>query len=303
MRPDEKRPHALARLRDKIETNLSGLMGPTVAHEIVGTFLPLDNDKGYMTQDLHFIETRLEAYHSKLTGLAAELDSLRRYHRDTLNSIPLGVCAIGNKDIMLWNYAIAQMTGLDASHVLGIRLDQLPEPWSGLLNDFMESDVDYLNKYSLEVNGSIRCFSLHKANIDAALPGPAGNQVMLMEDMTENQMLEEQLAHSERLASIGQLAAGVAHEIGNPITGIDCLAQELKALSSEPDVKDTAQQILAQTKRVGSIVQMLVSYAHSGQARQSNKKQQTSVAIHSCVSEAISLLQLNRKNEQSDFSK
>ena len=40
--------------------------------------------------------------------------------------------------------------------------------------------------------------------------------------------LEAELTHSDRLASIGRLAAGVAHEIGNPLTGIACLAQNLE---------------------------------------------------------------------------
>ncbi len=40
--------------------------------------------------------------------------------------------------------------------------------------------------------------------------------------------MEEELIHNERLASIGRLAAGVAHEIGNPVTGIACLAQNLE---------------------------------------------------------------------------
>lgn len=301
MRADDNHPHALARLRDKLEINLSGLMGPTVAHEIINTCLPPISDKKFVTQDFHFLETRLEAYHSELTGLSAELDSLRRYHRDTLNSIPLGVCAIGNDNITLWNYALTQMTGLNSTSVLGTSLDRIPQPWSKFLNDFMASDTDYLNKQHIEVNGSARCFSLHKARIDVAILESEGSQVMLIEDVTENQMLEEQLIHSERLASIGQLAAGVAHEIGNPITGIDCLAQELKALSSEPEIKDTAQQILNQTKRVSSIVQILVSYAHSGQLQQNSEQQLAPVVVKDCVSEAITLLQLSKKNDSLIF--
>ena len=50
----------------------------------------------------------------------------------------------------------------------------------------------------------------------------------MVEDLTETQQLEDRPVHSERLASIGRLAAGVAHEIGNPITGIACLAQNLR---------------------------------------------------------------------------
>ncbi|MFX7063704.1 ATPase, partial [Acinetobacter baumannii] len=82
---DERRPYALRRLRDRIEANLSGLMGPSVAQDIVETFLPYKtSEESYVTEDIHFIESRLEDYHSRLTGLAAELDTLRRYHRQTL---------------------------------------------------------------------------------------------------------------------------------------------------------------------------------------------------------------------------
>src|SRR3546814_3248057 len=58
-----------------------------------------------------------------------------------------------------------------------------------------------------------------------ALPICNSGLVLLVGDLTETQYLEEKLVHSERLASIGRLAAGVAHEIGNPITGIARLAQ------------------------------------------------------------------------------
>ncbi len=298
---DEQRSTELARLRDKIQSNLSGFMGPTVALEIVNRFLPLDNDKSYIHQDWHFLESRLEAYHSELTGLAAELDSLRRYHRETLYSIPLGVCAVGHGDILLWNPAMVKMTGLETKQVLGLPVSNLPSPWASLLGTFIGQGRTFLNKYRVDVEGTPRCFSVHKANIDSNAITMDGNQVLLLEDLTEHQQLEDQLIHSERLASIGQLAAGVAHEIGNPITGIDCLAQELKSFSSDPDIRESAQQILEQTKRVGNIVQMLVSYAHSGQAKQGVKGNAQPVRLYECVGEAIALLQLNSKHDGLTF--
>lgn len=298
---DEKRPGELARLRDKIESNLSGFMGPTVALEIVNTFLPLDSDKSYIHQDWHFLESRLEVYHSELTGLAAELDSLRRYHRKTLYSIPLGVCAVGHGDILLWNPAMVAMTGLETEQVLGFPVSGLPEPWVSLLGTFIDQDRTSLNKYRIDVEGTLRCFSVHKASIDSEAITMDGNQVLLLEDLTEHQQLEDQLIHSERLASIGQLAAGVAHEIGNPITGIDCLAQELKGFSTDPTIRESAQQILEQTKRVGNIVQMLVSYAHSGQTRQGVTGNAQPVRLYECVGEAMALLQLNAKHDELTF--
>lgn len=306
---EEQRPHALARLREKIESNLSGLMGPTVAHDIISTFLPLDSREGHISQNLHFLETRLESYQSRLTGLAARFDSLRRYHRETLNSIPLGVCAIGQGDILLWNQAMTAMTGIDGASVLGKPLDQLPQPWRTLLTEFLAGDRPCLKKHCLVFDRVSRCFNLHRATIEASVAGIAGSQVMVLEDMTEQQQLEEQLAHRDRLASIGQLAAGVAHEIGNPITGIDCLAQELRTLSVDPDVYQSAEQILEQTQRVSRIVQMLVSYAHQGHYYQENdpendqkNHQKQPVTVYACVNEAIGLLKLNKKHASMVFA-
>lgn len=326
MRPDDSRPHSLRRLRDRIENNLSGLMGPTIAHDIVNSFLPLDVDNDYVPKDIHFMESRLEAYHSKLTGLAGELDSLRRYHRDTLNSLPMAVCSIdaaiestsvdnqeslpsnNTGEVMLWNQAMAELTGIPAEAVLGMPLKAIPAPWNQILNDFIQLPGNHLNKHRVEMDGDTRYFSLHKAAVQAPASGTGGNQVMLLEDQTETQMLEEQLFHSERLASIGQLAAGVAHEIGNPITGIDCLAQEMSALSPDPDIQQSSRQILEQTNRVSRIVQTLVTYAHSGQKggqqtghSSDSPSKAEPVEVFSTIQEAINLLQLSHKNSNIVF--
>src|SRR5690625_7861354 len=71
-----------------------------------------------------------------------------------------------------------------------------------------------------------------------------------IKDVTETQLLEQELIHSERLASVGRLAAGVAHEIGNPITGIACLAQNLQYGSANAEALEAAEQILSQTHLV-----------------------------------------------------
>jgi signal transduction histidine kinase len=97
--------------------------------------------------------------------------------------------------------------------------------------------------------------------------------------------------HSERLASIGRLAAGVAHEIGNPVTGIACLAQNLKYDTENPESLETAEQILTQTERISRIVQTLVNFAHSG----SGHVHPEPSPVGRSVDEAIHLLALNKE--------
>ncbi|WXL27009.1 ATP-binding protein [Ectopseudomonas mendocina] len=297
---DESRPYALRRLRDRIEANLSGLMGPSVAQEIVETFLPYKaTSETYVSEDIHFIESRLEDYQSRLTGLAAELDTLRRYHRQTLQELPMGVCSLAkDHEILMWNRAMEELTDIPAMRVVGSRLNTLSEPWRSLLERFIEVPDEHLHKQSLPLAGQTRWFNLHKAAIDEPLaPGNSG-LVLLVEDLTETQLLEDKLIHSERLASIGRLAAGVAHEIGNPITGIACLAQNLREeREDDSELTEISQQILEQTKRVSRIVQSLMSFAHSG----THQNAEEPVNLSQVAQDAIGLLSLNRRSIEVQF--
>jgi len=114
---------------------------------------------------------------------------------------------------------------------------------------------------------------------------------ILVEDHSKRYSLEEKLAHSERLASIGQLATGVAHEIGNPVTGIACLAQDIQADADSPEtVRQGLKQILTQTERITNIVSSLVNFSHVG-ASIDHPTEPT--VLRNIVSEAINLVSLS----------
>jgi len=132
-----------------------------------------------------------------------------------------------------------ELTGIPAQRVVGSRLGTLDEPWHGLLQDFIERPDEHLHKQRLSLDGETRWLNLHKAAIDEPLaPGNSG-LVLLVEDQTETQLLEDKLVHSERLASIGRLAAGVAHEIGNPLNSItihlQLIQRQLAKLEKSPE--------------------------------------------------------------------
>jgi len=236
---------------------------------------------------------------SGLTGLAAELDALRRYHRQTLQELPMGVCSLAkDQEILMWNRALEELTEIPALQVVGSRLSTIAEPWRSLLGDFIEQPDEHLHKQRLAHNGHRRCLNLHKAAIAEPLaPGNSG-LVLLVEDLTETQQLEDRLVHSERLASIGRLAAGVAHEIGNPITGIACLAQNLRdEREGDGEIVEISAQIIEQTKRVSHIVQSLMSFAHAGE----RQHQLYPVSLAQVTQDAIGLLSLNRNRTEVQF--
>ncbi len=290
----EYRPYQLRRLRDQIEANLSGLLGPSVARDMVKRHLGFKPMAGGNTgQDIRYVERALGDYQSQLTGLAGELDNLRRHYRQTLQNLPIPACSVGEDgEILMWNTAMEQLTGITADDVVGARLTALPEHWHLLLDDFNRGDELHRYKHRLDLRGKPHWLNLHKA----ALSGPdhpEGGSIILVEDQTETRLLEDELMHSERLASVGRLAAGVAHEIGNPVTGISSLAQNLKLETDDPDILATADQIQQQTRRISAILQSLMNFARSGNHAHANRYEP--VSLHRCIEESINLLSLSDK--------
>ncbi|MCK8515942.1 ATP-binding protein [Methylonatrum kenyense] len=292
---NENRPGALHDLRIRIQRNLSGMMGPVLARMIVDHRLELEQeDPTTRAQNVRLVEDRLETSRTRLRGLAAELDRLRRYHRQIIEDLPVGVCALahGNR-LVRWNPAIARLTGIALSDVIGRRLEELPPPWGKLLSEFLNDGKTHWHRQQVEESGRSRWYSLHKASIEEPGHGRSGDTVLLIEDFTDLQVLEKELAHSERLASIGRLAAGVAHEIGNPVTGITCLAQELRDQPDPAQVQECAEDILHQAQRINNIVQSLVRYAHGGSPMSAGTLE--AVNLHDTVAEATRLTMLSRR--------
>jgi PAS domain S-box-containing protein len=303
MSETERRPRQLRRLRERIERNLSGLIGPLLARTVVTDRLHLHGGAQRALADtVRSLEDHLEESRSRLQGLAAELDALRRYHRQVLLELPLGVCALGpGGEVVIWNNAMERISGLGVREIGGATLSELPEPWDGLLRGFVEAKEQHLYKLQVNVRGRPRWFNLHKAVIDdpISLAQSRGGMVVLLEDLTDRQILEAELTHSERLASIGRLAAGVAHEIGNPLTGIASLAQNLRHETDAGTMQESIELIQQQTRRIADIVQTLVTFSHGGLP---SERAFAPVAVAECVEEAIRLVRLSRAGKQVTWS-
>ena len=106
----------------------------------------------------------------------------------------------------------------------------------------------------------------------ARMPGGDPNQaaVVLVQDVTEQQAMERQLIQSEKLATVGQLVSGVAHELNNPLTSISGLAEfllEQKELGTGD--RGHLKVIHEQAERAGRIVRNLLTFARKGPAERS----------------------------------
>ncbi len=301
MDPFESRPAELRQLREQLERNLSGLMGPQLSHMIVNQRLQLTGGaQTALANTMRYVEERLEESRVRLRGLAAELDVLHRYHRQILLELPLGVCALSpNHQVSIWNLAMEQFSSLKATNVVGQRVKELPKPWGHLLSRFAQAENNHVYRMRIKLDDRMRWLNLHKATVleprgvMVADTEPGLGVVMLFEDLTDLETLEAELVHSERLASIGRLAAGVAHEIGNPVTGIACLAQNLRDEREPEEINLSVQQILAQTKRINNIVQSLITFSHGG----IDELEQKSFDLCDVIEQAVGFVSLSHRGK------
>ena len=305
---NETRSPELRILHEQLERNLTGLVGPTIAREVLrqpGLNLQTDTQQA-QSPDARLLELRLEASREQMQGMTKQLDDLRRYLRDVLRQLPIGVCSIAaDGRIYIWNSAIQKLTGISERQAHDKTLIELEAPWGSLLNDFARSNDEHQFRRRAISEERTASVNLHKADIDTsdeALENPRG-QVILMEDRTSLDTLEAELAHSERLASIGRLAAGVAHEIGNPLTGIASIAQNLHhevedSANDEPFVKEQTDDILTQVGRINQIVRSLLTFSHADEVADTSHEP---VDMTSCVNEAIRLVCLSPDTHTLEF--
>jgi len=83
----------------------------------------------------------------------------------------------------------------------------------------------------------------------------------ILRDLTDLKIRERQVQHSERLATVGHMAAGVAHEVGNPLTAISSLVQVCQRKTDDPFIQDQLKKVRDHIQRINKIVRDLVDFS------------------------------------------
>jgi signal transduction histidine kinase len=120
--------------------------------------------------------------------------------------------------------------------------------------------------------------------------------LLLVSDITEKMAMQAEAMQAAHMASLGELAAGVAHEINNPITGIINYGQILiNECSPESMEKDIGERIVKEGERIGRIVKTLLSYARDG------REEKKPTRVPAIFEESIILIQAQIRKESIDL--
>ncbi len=156
-----------------------------------------------------------------------------------------------------------------------------------------EETIDQISK--LEVDVSLATSGPLTARLRQALLRLAGalrtERETTVQQLTQLRQKNEQLGRlqaelvaSDRLATVGKLASGVAHEVGNPLSGILGYLSVIRMLSKQPELLDVAQRIEAEVQRIDTIVRALLELGRPSRGKAS------AVDVRSVIDSCIQLL-------------
>jgi two-component system NtrC family sensor kinase len=230
---------------------------------------------------------------------ASELDRLRTFNENILESLDAGLLVIGlDHRVIRWNQALERFYGVSRADALGQPLDRLfDESFVAALLDAQKREPQGTSLFRVPLAARRATEDVARVLVNVtmvplqAVVGAGGDAgtIVILEDVTTRAQLEEQLRISEKMASLGLLAAGVAHEVNTPLTGISSYTQMLleQADPADPRTK-VLEKIEKQTFRAARIVNGLLTLSRPNAAEASER---SAFDLNAVISDVLSLLE------------
>ena len=212
----------------------------------------------HLVHELQTHQVELELQNDELRRAQEELAASRDRYADLYDFAPVGYVTVGEKGLVQEaNLTSAELFGVDRGALLGQPLSNFIAP--------EDQDVFYRHRReALAGSGPHSCELrlqrgdgrvLH-ARLDSVAAGEGTCRIALS-DITERRQLERELVQLERLRAVGELAAGVSHNLNNMLCTMLGPAQLILRFSDDPEVRREALEILDSARRAQELVHRL----------------------------------------------
>ena len=192
------------------------------------------------------------------------LKQTRDYTRQVIANMANGLISINNSgNIVSFNKLALELLELEEEKADGADLSEIIDFESSGITEILNERTEALEKEiiinrrsgeSLPLSLSVAPIFIEEGKIDGA--------VIILRDLREIKRLQEKVKRSEKLAAIGKLAAGVAHEIRNPLSSIKGFAQFLShVLKDRPEESEYANVMVHEINRINRVVSDLLIYS------------------------------------------
>lgn len=205
---------------------------------------------------------------------------LKQFNEGIIESSPAGIAVLDERNrIIRSNVAFASLVAQDRG---ALRHRAIRETLQGV--DLPAADSGSIEITLTDSKGRERNVQLSVAALSTT--AETGSRVLLLNDVTELTQMERALQEKERLAALGVMAAGVAHEVNTPLTGISSYAQMLIGSTPDDDPRlALLKKMELQTFRASKIVGSLLELSRASQPSDDR------VSLRKLVRESVDVLQ------------
>ena len=192
------------------------------------------------------------------------LKQTQDYTRQVVASMANGLLSVDTHGkVISYNLLALELLGLNESEVRGMDLNAIIDFKTTGIFQTLDQCVSVMDREIIyrKRSGEMVPLALSITPIMGAGSSCQG-AVIILRDLSEIKQLEEKVRRSEKLAAIGKLAAGVAHEIRNPLSSIRGFAQYLRrALKDKPQELEYAETMVSEVDRINAVVTDLLTFA------------------------------------------
>lgn len=236
--------------------------------------------------------------------LALKLDTSQQYLDNILHTSDSAIMVIDDDEkFIAWNKGAEKIFGFTEEEVVGKSSSLLFPKGEKYLKELKHIREEIKTRGFVTINETERISKdgrLVTVQLNVTkLPGSNGDsagRTVIIRDFTEVKKLQQQVDQSEKLAVIGQLAAGVAHEIGNPLTSISAIVQILQRKAPDDFFSEQLSTIKENIDRISKIVRELVDFSRPP------SHEKTIIQITDIIKTAIGIVKYDKRVKKVDFN-